>query len=481
MALSTADHPCCKVKEIPNRGQALVATDSFDPGVTGLTILEDPAVLVSPKRGDPEDGSGEIPQVLARFIQPQFWTDYWTYQNHLYPEQQQQVLNMYHDPESTKQYVTLLSRSIPKKILDSLSLDLEEFVTVCMIVRANCVDVNGQRALYPLSCRMNHSCKPNCYWYSKDGKRVVRLVTPIEKNEEFTIDYIESRFTPRKERQDLLQKTKSFTCQCRRCIAPYDDTRRFPCHECDSGVHFVANDNDNKTTFLACNKCNTEASESYQKRLLKQEHAIELELTELDKMVESELPLSEDDRSRLEKVKPPHPLHHLGTHMVFIARANSFKHADNLEKYIQACKERVDCFQAILNYPNVLSAVTCQMLADAYEYAQQYEEAELCYQKTVRMLQIVDGYDRPYSQNAISKLIQIQKQRQQQGSKSNLTSCALCGAVADKKCSRCGQVQYCSREHQKAHWSEVHKQHCQAKNKQKQKKKATENNTQRRK
>jgi pre-rRNA-processing protein TSR4 len=37
--------------------------------------------------------------------------------------------------------------------------------------------------------------------------------------------------------------------------------------------------------------------------------------------------------------------------------------------------------------------------------------------------------------------------------------CAVCGCKADFKCSKCEGVNYCSRQHQKAHWS-VHKKCC---------------------
>jgi hypothetical protein len=202
------------------------------------------------------------------------------------------------------------------------------------------------------------------------------------------------------------------------------------------------------------------------------------ELTQLVDNANTE-PLSEYNRNRIQQLKPPHPLHHFGTHTLFIVRANKFKHDGNTQGYVQACRDRLHCFEAILNYPNVLSAISCEMLADALLYAEQYAEAEVFYQQTVRILQVTDGTeDRPLSQHAIDKLIQMQQQMQQQqlmtatpregavsSSESSTSSCALCGAMADKKCARCGRVQYCSKVHQKVHWSHVHKQQCQPKKK----------------
>ena len=42
------------------------------------------------------------------------------------------------------------------------------------------------------------------------------------------------------------------------------------------------------------------------------------------------------------------------------------------------------------------------------------------------------------------------------------TVCAVCYCTATKKCSGCGGVAYCSREHQTVHWKYEHKQRCKA-------------------
>ncbi|KRY83474.1 Programmed cell death protein 2 [Trichinella pseudospiralis] len=41
-----------------------------------------------------------------------------------------------------------------------------------------------------------------------------------------------------------------------------------------------------------------------------------------------------------------------------------------------------------------------------------------------------------------------------------LKSCVVCGLGGDKVCGQCRTVCYCSKEHQKFHWSTVHKQQC---------------------
>ncbi|XP_037931135.1 SET domain-containing protein SmydA-8 [Teleopsis dalmanni] len=39
-------------------------------------------------------------------------------------------------------------------------------------------------------------------------------------------------------------------------------------------------------------------------------------------------------------------------------------------------------------------------------------------------------------------------------------SCAVCGKKSSQTCSNCKNIYYCSREHQVAHWKEVHKKEC---------------------
>jgi len=38
--------------------------------------------------------------------------------------------------------------------------------------------------------------------------------------------------------------------------------------------------------------------------------------------------------------------------------------------------------------------------------------------------------------------------------------CVVCGCSGSKKCGRCHRITYCSRDHQKVHWSATHKLDC---------------------
>ena len=52
------------------------------------------------------------------------------------------------------------------------------------------------------------------------------------------------------------------------------------------------------------------------------------------------------------------------------------------------------------------------------------------------------------------------EQQQQQQQQQQTKTCAVCEAPADKRCSRCRSIFYCTPEHQRSHWK-THKTACQ--------------------
>ena len=353
--------------------------------------------------------------------------------------------------------------------------------------------------MFEWACRLNHSCLPNCVWYttSLEGnqqKRMVRLVTPVAQGEEFTIDYIESRTLPTPVRKKRLLATKQFDCTCPRCQEPWDTTRPFACVTCcqnnnnndvdvDVGSHFCPASGNVNDPLSNCTNCGASPTLSMQEAC-HQEETLQQDLDRLNGLLtvdaadDYDLQLSSDDYHKIRTLAPPHKRHYLAGDSFFIVQANQLQQEGDAIGRIQKCRNRLECYQAILghDYPNVLTAVACQLLADALLENHQLDQALHMYQQAVRMFRITDGPDRPLSQHAVEKVIEVQIQQQQQQQKMATTDvgpsssndddaslCELCGAAAGNKCSRCGKVGYCSREHQKAHWSAVHKGRCQKK------------------
>ena len=330
----------------------------------------------------------------------------------------------------------------------------------------------------------------------KTTRRVVRYILPDNNNstqlqdgEEYTIDYIESRMLPTHMRQKKLQNTKSFTCNCDRCTNPIDTTRCIPCcnrdKNCD-GVHYVTS-SPSVVGLNNCTICNDPCDNTITiEELQEQEDYIQNECLELNALYDSEEANHPDMQRRLLQLQPPHKYHYLASDPIFIVQANYYGSNDNnndKEKQIELLQNRVNCYEQILGdgedvYPNVLTAVAYEMLADATSSSASAGDdtattttttALRIYQKALRIYEITHGFnDKKHFSSCMDKVFQLQREQKLRNSAddssssslSSLTNCALCNTPATKKCSRCNQVVYCTKQHQRAHWLPVHKHDC---------------------
>jgi len=77
----------------------------------------------------------------------------------------------------------------------------------------------------------NHSCAPNVTFTSRttDGTLLYTAIQPIEKGDEVAYSYVDDAYlVPTAQRRRKLQRTKCFTCHCKRCDA-LDFCRPLPC------------------------------------------------------------------------------------------------------------------------------------------------------------------------------------------------------------------------------------------------------------
>jgi len=485
-----------RIQESVDHGKTLVATKRFDPEPPfGFHVFTDPALLVMPTRGCEDDLSGEPPEILAPG--PQMWTDWYTYRQQ--PEEiRLRVLSLYTDMDcphaaAVRNYLNQkLELSQEEKRDDDFDKGIlehiEEFVQFTMVIRFNSVELNPPsedgsgpganfgHGLFETACRMNHSCKPNCVWItSQDGRaKEVRAIKIIEEGEELTIDYVGEALEPTPQRRKELLMTKGFTCQCDRCSAGHDDTRRFCCvsHQETGcmGAHFLVQpDLSTEPELLQCDQCGSVPPQSYTDSMLTKESELVNEINSLNKRDFDK----DDSAARIERLDPPHQLHCLAE-KCFELKGELFSVRGDYKSAAEAYARQLKCRVAILgdDYHSQASAFCCERLGDALRHVNM-EEAEEAYKRTVRHIQLLrGGLTDPYSKCAVMKLMDVQcrKFRSAPGELPLLDS--LHGIIAavpgpgerpESPCDMCGypsqvyhehrgqKYQYCCEQHKVLH------------------------------
>jgi hypothetical protein len=70
--------------------------------------------------------------------------------------------------------------------------------------------------LFPLCAIFNHSCYPNVVFLNEGNRLVFRVIRPVQKGEELTVNYV-GLYQGRRQRRQELWVSKRFVCNCRRC------------------------------------------------------------------------------------------------------------------------------------------------------------------------------------------------------------------------------------------------------------------------
>eukprot|EP00250_Pteridium_aquilinum_P002084 c12288_g1_i1 orf=48-1733(+) len=73
--------------------------------------------------------------------------------------------------------------------------------------------------IFPFVSMLNHSCRPNCCFFSDGNVMYVRATQDISKDKELCLSYI-NLYEARATRRDQLAATKHFECACIRCTEP---------------------------------------------------------------------------------------------------------------------------------------------------------------------------------------------------------------------------------------------------------------------
>eukprot|EP01006_Ploeotia_vitrea_P023648 TRINITY_DN56199_c0_g1_i1.p1 TRINITY_DN56199_c0_g1~~TRINITY_DN56199_c0_g1_i1.p1 ORF type:complete len:478 (+),score=31.23 TRINITY_DN56199_c0_g1_i1:49-1482(+) len=232
------------VAPIAGKGNGVISTAEIEPNT--LLIEKEPALMYCT----------QFPKMRFKHV------DKFCFENEVKAHPVYAALQYFTESEETKQKFLELytSRELEGGHLQPLAENLsklpmppkvthEQFLELAARYDLNCIQVGetNHTAVYSLACRFNHSCAPNCTWWTvateKDpmcGDRCVSSLTKIKKGEELTTSYLDGNelLLPTETRREILKQLKYFECDCARCNAP-DVTRCFNCAEKKCTGHWV--------------------------------------------------------------------------------------------------------------------------------------------------------------------------------------------------------------------------------------------------
>ncbi|KAJ2894091.1 hypothetical protein MKZ38_007930 [Zalerion maritima] len=90
-----------------------------------------------------------------------------------------------------------------------------------------CGDDDDEVGYFPHACSINHACDNNVQksWNKKIKRHTVHALREIKAGEEITVYYL-AIHNNRRARQEALQRKFGFTCACRLCMLPAEESRR---------------------------------------------------------------------------------------------------------------------------------------------------------------------------------------------------------------------------------------------------------------
>ena len=147
-----------RIEVIEGRGKLLVATKDMLPGT--VVLVESPLMYVSNeyKRSfADEENYNYVFAAVGGF-------------SRLSPEDQWRYLELF-GPTTSEEMESIRGLGRAIKVVKAKNMDasvsqtpaeVETFVKVYSICKFNCFDVDDGMAVYETTCRMSHSCSPNC-------------------------------------------------------------------------------------------------------------------------------------------------------------------------------------------------------------------------------------------------------------------------------------------------------------------------------
>ncbi len=130
--------------------------------------------------------------------------------NSIYLQTLYKLINNYHD-KKIKKYLLLVDNDI--------------IILYYYKILFNAFDMNNNPTILPIGAKMNHSCKPNIYFYQKNNMMYFEALCNINKGDELCYSYLRNyKFINQKDKQNYLLNHYNFICKCIICVEYTFDT-----------------------------------------------------------------------------------------------------------------------------------------------------------------------------------------------------------------------------------------------------------------
>lgn len=180
------------VRDVPGHGNGLVATQTIPKGTR--ILCEEPIIII-PSRGHVDDH--QTLESVSRQVDD-------------LPQHQREIFLSMHN-------------------IHPFENEHERYLGIIRTVALPCEDPDGHNAagVFLEASRINHACDNNAQkdWNANIQRHTVHALRDIEKDEQITVYYLGAH-AKRETRQAALKAKFDFTCSCRLCSLPQDESRR---------------------------------------------------------------------------------------------------------------------------------------------------------------------------------------------------------------------------------------------------------------
>jgi hypothetical protein len=336
-----------------------------------------------------------------------------------------------HERSSASAVASSIREALVEEGLESI-VDVEDFVRIAMIFHYNGAEITPPPAdgssdsvnlgigLFPIACRISHSCSASTCWYSNDdGWRVVQAIVDIPANAEVTVDYTMEGLLLTPTFQRLQYLSTHFICQCERCNNPLgDDTRQFrcistSCYDSPSlsasacpGHHRPVINSTGSDDFLPCDVCSALSTPAYTYQMLCAENELAATVdTLLEAVTQEEYSYTDDAPINHTITNLTCPLSFSSSHYLsfLVAKVqflfyNGIGEIGDVPMVLMSKRAQITAMSTITRQrPSRLLAFEYERLGEAYKDIGDREAALSAYTTALGLHRIVSGLNGPYT------------------------------------------------------------------------------------